>query len=187
MKPARLSSGLLARKGGAAPLAGAYGGTGLEPLIGLFGRGGVPARPQRWPAGAEPPAVAVQPAAAAAVQHPSPAPVRPATALGRPAPARATTAPGRPATARTTAAPDRSAPVQAPHVGGPTAARRNAPVRLSLHLDPESHARLRILAARKGARPQALLREALDSVLAAGADECPCVRGEVPCCGKGSC
>lgn len=95
--------------------------------------------------------------------------------------------PGRAAPVRSTTAPDRPSPLPAPHATGAAAARRNAPVRLSLHLDPERHARLRILAARKGARPQVLLREALDSVLAAGADECPCVRGEVPCCGKGSC
>ena len=182
MKPARLSSGLLARKGGAAPLAGAYGGTGLEPLIGLFGRGGIPARPPRWSAGGEPPAAAVQPAAAAAVQHPSPTPARPT-----PTPDRLAPVPGRSAPARAERAPHRPAPVPAPHAVLAPAARRNAPVRLSLHLDPECHARLRILAARKGARPQALLREALDSVLAAGADDCPCVRGEVPCCGKGSC
>ena len=57
-------------------------------------------------------------------------------------------------------------------------------VRMSLRLDPERHTRLRIVAARKGARPQDLLREALDSVLATTPDDCPCVRGELPCCGK---
>jgi hypothetical protein len=141
MKPARLSSGLLARKGGAAPLAGAYGGTNLEPLIGLFGRGA--ARPSQWPDASD--------AARPALSEPQQL---------RPSPRQ---------------------PLEMPPV------RRNAPVRVSMQLDPERHARLRIMAARKGARPQDLLREVLDTVLAATTDDCPCVRGELPCCGKAVC
>jgi hypothetical protein len=142
MKPARLSSGLLARKGGAVPLAGAYGGTSLEPLIGLIGHG--VRHPARWPAMVEP--------------SPPPAPAAPPSSRIAPRPAE------------------------------PAASPSLNPIRLSLKVDPERHARLRILAARKGTRPQDLLREALDSVLlAANSDDCPCVRGELPCCGGGTC
>lgn len=142
MKPARLTGGLLARKGGAAPLAGAYGGTSLEPLIGLFGRG-APRPASAWAETAEP--VRAIPSE-----------------------------------------PPRSALAARPAIE-PIAIRRNAPVRLGLRLDPDRHARLRIMAARKGVRPQDLLRDALDEVLAAAKDDCPCVRGELPCCGKPDC
>lgn len=142
MKPARLTSGLLARKGGAAPLAGAYGGTSLEPLIGLFGRGALRPTPA-WADTAEP---------VRAIPSESPRPA--------------------------------SAPRA---VIEPIAIRRNVPVRLGLRLDPDRHARLRIIAARKGVRPQDLLRDALDEVLATAKDDCPCMRGELPCCGKADC
>ncbi len=146
MKAARLTSGLLARKGGAAPLAGAYGGTGLEPLIGLFGRGAT--RPA-WTGDGE---TAKRPAAVEAVPHHAAQVLRPEQTRSEPA-----------------------------------STRRDAPVRLSLRLDHERHTRLRIMAARKGARPQDLLRDVLDSVLATSTDDCPCVRGELPCCGKQGC
>jgi hypothetical protein len=186
MKPARLTSELLARKGGAAPLAGAYGGTGLEPLIGLFGRGagrlGVVEATHPRPEASEPPrGAAVEP-------WPSPVPphaVAPYAAADRTRAARATVPD---AAGRRRAAPgadrQRGAAPQAP--ASLAEARRNAPARLSLHLDVERHMRLRIVAARKGARPQDLLRQALDGVLAAATDECPCVRGELPCCKTGS-
>ncbi|HMR33269.1 MAG TPA: hypothetical protein PKA13_11355 [Geminicoccaceae bacterium] len=150
MKPARLTSGLLARKGGATPLAGAYGGTNLEPLIGLFGRGATRPTPA-WAGTAEPARPPVP-----AAQRPMPAPAR--------------------------------APMQTSHATiEPMPLRRNAPVRLGLRLDPDSHARLRIMAARKGVRPQDLVRDALQTVLATAKDDCPCVRGELACCGKADC
>ena len=164
MKPARLTSGLLARKGGAAPLAGAYGGTNLEPLIGLFGRG-APRPAPAWADAAEP----VLPVA------PEPQ---------RPAPAALASVPRAPAVPRTSAVPCAPGPRAAIE---PMALRRNAPVRLGLRLDPDRHARLRIMAARKGVRPQDVLRDALDTVLATAKDDCPCVRGELPCCGRGDC
>lgn len=139
MREARLTGSLLARKGGAAPLAGAYGGTSLEPLIGLFGRGMI------RPAGR-----------VDSVELPPPA------------------TPPRLRLHATSATPP-----------PPAVTTASAGVRMSLRLDPERHTRLRIVAARKGTRPQDLLREALDSVLAAAPDDCPCVRGELPCCSKG--
>jgi hypothetical protein len=146
MGPARLTGALLARKGDAAPIRGAYGGTILEPMPGLFGS--APARAQA-PAGldhrkgpAPAPAPAVHPVASTSEVVRAPAPPR-----------------------RTRSAEPADT------------------ARLSLRLDAEQLTRLRILAARRGRRPQQLLREALETVFAGTSDACPCVRGpDDPCC-----
>ncbi len=140
MGPARLTGALLARKGDAAPIRGAYGGTILEPLPGLFGNGVVRAAPQPGAddgaAAASAPAVAVRRVATVA-----------AALRGS-----ATTPPADTA-------------------------------RVSLRLAGEQLTRLRILAARRGRRPQQLLREALEAVFAGTSDACPCVRGaDETCC-----
>lgn len=150
MGPARLSSALLARKGQAIPAGGAYGGTMLEPIAGLFGRGMIRPEPRAEHGAANETQTAAERAAGAS------------------APATGT-------------APASSGATAAQHATG----RREGPAdatRLSLRLDAEHMARLRILAARRGRRPQQLLREALEVVFAASSDDCPCVRGETEAC-----
>ncbi|HYZ25425.1 MAG TPA: hypothetical protein VE597_00820, partial [Geminicoccaceae bacterium] len=49
-------------------------------------------------------------------------------------------------------------------------------VAFTLRLDPERHARLRILAARGGCSGQEMLLKALDAYLEACAADCPCLR-----------
>jgi hypothetical protein len=49
-------------------------------------------------------------------------------------------------------------------------------VAFTLRLDPERHARLRILAARRGRSGQEMLLKALDAYLEACAADCPCLR-----------
>jgi len=48
-------------------------------------------------------------------------------------------------------------------------------VAFTLRLDPERHARLRILAARRGRSGQEMLLKALDAYLEACAADCPCL------------
>ena len=149
MGPARLTGALLARKGDAAPVRGAYGGTILEPLPGLFGRGVLRAEPRTGADGGTAPGPSLSSRAA----------VRRVAAVAE--------ALRSSATART-----------APSV------RPGEAARLSLRLDGDQLTRLRILAARRGRRPQQLLREALEAVFAGTADECPCVRGADEACCK---
>ena len=146
MGPARLTGALLARKGDAAPVRGAYGGTILEPLPGLFGRAGIRAE--------------AQPEGDAGAQG---SPARPPAAVGR--------------VAAVAEALRRRMPRTV------TLAQPSDAARLSLRLAGDELTRLRILAARRGRRPQQLLREALEAVFASSADACPCVRGaDEPCC-----
>ena len=66
-----------------------------------------------------------------------------------------------------------SAPQEPGHPRQPAADER---VAFTLRLDPERHARLRILAARRGCSGQEMLLKALDAYLEACAADCPCLR-----------